>query len=242
MAGTGAPAQARALLPLGGVVGSLFHHREELFAALRTGAAARALALRMTAYVVLFAAVYGLVIGIYAGAWQVVYDLVKLPWVLLATLALSAACLYVLNAFAGARMSWAQTIAVVLTGLLATVTVLLALLPVVAFIMFSGERDYYFTVFTNVVAFAIAGWCGARFAIEATAAMHEDEHTRGRCVAVMRGWMAVYGLVGLQMAWLLRPYFRQTEVFIRPLGEGGTVFEALARLLWKVLVTGSFQL
>jgi len=240
MARTGAPAQVRALLPLGGVVGSLFHRRAELFAALRSDAAARALVLRMTAYVVLFAGAYGLVIGIYAGGWQVVYDLVKLPWVLLATLALSAASLYLLNALAGARMSWAQTIAVVLTGLLATVTVLLALLPVVAFLMFSGDRDYYFAVFINVVAFAIAGWCGARFAMEATAAAHEDERTRGRCLAVMRWWMAVYGLVGMQMAWLLRPYFRQADVFIRPLGEGGSVFEALARLVWKVLVAGWF--
>ena len=51
----------------------------------------------------------------------------------------------------------------------------------------------------------------------------------------MRAWMVLYGLVGLQMLWLLRPYFRQTEVFIRPLGEGGSAFEAFGRLLLSLL-------
>lgn len=214
----------------------LFRRRAGVFAAIRSDAAARTLAWRMTAYIVLFAATYGLVIGIYAGGWQAVYDAVKLPWVLLATLALSVALLYVLNALAGARMSVMQTLSVVLAGMLSTVTLLLAVLPAVAFLMFSGRDNYHFAVLINVIAFAIAGACGARFAMEATAVIHDEESVRRRCLAVMRAWMAVYGLVGLQMAWLLRPYFRQTEVFIRPLGEGGSVFEALARLVLRVVV------
>jgi len=192
----------------------------------------------MSAYVVLLAGLYGLVLGIYAGGWQTLYNAVKLPWVLLVTLALSAASLYVLNAIAGARMSVAQTVAIALTGLLATVTLLVSTLPVVAFLMFCGSRSYSVTVLANVVAFAICGWYGARFAADAMAAMHDDEAVRRRCVAVMQVWMWLYGLVGLQMAWLLRPYFRQTEVFIRPLGEGGNVFEALVRLVLRVVVGG----
>ena len=225
-------------LSLGGITDSLFRRRGELFAAIRSDASGRALAWRMTTYIALFAGAYGLVIGTYAGGWQMLYDVVKLPWVLLATLAVSAASLYVLNALAGARMSIPQTLAVVLVALLATVTLLLSMLPVVAFLMFFSDHSYRFAVLVNVVAFAIAGWCGARFAVEATASVHEEEGIRRRCVAVMRGWMWLYGLVGLQMAWLLRPYFRQTDVFIRPLGEGGSVFEAVARLVVHVITGG----
>jgi hypothetical protein len=224
-------------LPLGRIVERLFRRRGDLFAALRSEGTARALAARMTAYVVLLAGLYGVVLGIYAGGWQTLYNTVKLPWVLLATLALSSASLYVLNAIAGARMSVAQTVVIALTGLLATVLLLVSLLPVVAFLMFSGA-NYRVTVLTNVVAFAICGWYGARFATEAMSAMHEDEAVRSRCVGIMRAWLWLYGLVGLQMAWLLRPYFRQTEVFIRPLGEGGNVFEALVRLVLHVIVGG----
>ena len=229
-------AQSLPPLPLWGIVRGLFISRARLFAALRVEASARALVRRMTAYIVLLAGAYGLVIGVYAGGWQVAYDALKLPWVLLATLALSAGSLYVLNALAGARLSVAQTAAVVIVGLLATVTVLLFVLPVVAFLMFSGSDNYRFAVLVNVAAFAVAGWCGARFALEATAAVHEDPVLRRRCLVAMRAWMWVYGLVGLQMAWLLRPYFRQTDVFIRPLGEGGSIFEAIARLVFQVLL------
>lgn len=225
-------------LPLGRIVERLFRRRADLLASLRDEHAARGLAARMAGYVMLFGGLYGLVLGVYAGGWQTLYNAVKLPWVLLATLALSAASLYILNALAGARISVAQTAGIALTGLLATVTLLVFTLPVVAFLMFSGSRNYSLTVLTNVVAFAICGWCGARFATEATAAMHDDEAVRRRCVAVMHVWMWLYGLVGLQMAWLLRPYFRQTEVFIRPLGEGGNVFEALLRLVLRVVVGG----
>jgi hypothetical protein len=224
-------------LPLGRIVERLFRRRSDLFVSLRDERGVRGLALRMAGYVVLFGGLYGVVLGIYAGGWQTLYNAVKLPWVLLATLALSAASLYVLNAIAGARMSVAQTVAIALTGLLATVMLLVSLLPVVTFLMFSGS-NYSVTVLTNVVAFAICGWYGARFATEAMRAMHDDDTTRRRCVAVMRAWLWLYGLVGLQMAWLLRPYFRQTEVFIRPLGEGGNVFEALVRLVLRVVVGG----
>jgi hypothetical protein len=47
--------------------------------------------------------------------------------------------------------------------------------------------------------------------------------------------MVLYGLVGLQMLWLFRPFFRQTDVFIRPLGEGGSAFEAFLRLIVTVV-------
>lgn len=49
--------------------------------------------------------------------------------------------------------------------------------------------------------------------------------------------MVLYGLVGTEMLWLFRPFFPQTDVFTRPLGEGGTVFEAFGRLVLAILTS-----
>jgi len=75
----------------------------------------------------------------------------------------------------------------------------------------------------------------AAFAIQATTKVHDDKVVRARCLKLMRAWMVLYGLVGLQMLWLFRPYFRATDVFIRPLGEGGSAFEAFGRLLLSLI-------
>jgi hypothetical protein len=212
--------------------------RQALFARIRDGRDLPALLLHMAAVSVLFSALYGLTAGLYAGGSQIAYDAVKFPWVLAATLALCVLALYVLNSWVGARLSLLQTAAVALTALVVTTTLLLALTPALGFLMLTSFRDYDFVVFANLVAVSAAGAGGVSFAFQATAAVHTDPAVRARCLRVMRAWMLLYGLVGLQMLWLFRPFFRQTEVFIRPLGEGGNAFEAFGRLVWGLLGIG----
>jgi hypothetical protein len=217
------------------IVRTYLVEREALFARIREGRELPALVLHMTAVSALFSATYGITVGLYAGGWQVLYNAMKFPWLLLATFALCMLALYVLNSLVGARLSLLQTAAIVLSAILATATLLLALTPPLGFIMLTSLRQYNFVVFMNIIVICIAGAGGVSFAIQATAAVHEHPGVRQRCLKVMRGWMVLYGLVGAQMLWLFRPFFRQTDVFIRPLGEGGSVFEAAGRLLLYII-------
>jgi hypothetical protein len=231
---------ASASAPTGGartwaVVRVYLVERETLFARIREGRDLTALVLHMTTVSALFSALYGFTVGLYAGGWQVLYNAVKYPWLLLATFALCVLALYVLNSLLGARLSLLQTAAIVLSAILVTATLLLALIPPLGFLMLTSLREYHFVVFINMIVLCIAGAGGVSFAIQATAAAHRDPEVRQRCLKVMRGWMVLYGLVGAQMLWLFRPFFRQTDVFIRPLGEGGSVFEAAGRLLLHIL-------
>jgi hypothetical protein len=209
--------------------------REELFARIRDGRDLPRLMVGMAGAAAVFSALYGLTVGLYAGGWQVVYNAIKFPLLLLATLALCALALYMLNSLVGARLSLGQTVAVVLSAILVTATLLLSLTPPLGFIMLTSLRDYHLVVLLNLVVVAIAGAGGVGFAFQATAGMHTEPELRRRCLGVMRAWMVLYGVVGLQMLWLFRPFFRQTEVFIRPLGEGGSAFEALLRLVVTVV-------
>jgi len=217
------------------VVRTYLVERESLFARIRDSRELPALLTHMTLLSAAFAALYGLTVGLYAGGWQILFNTVKLPMFLLATLALCVLALYMLNSLAGARLSLLQTTAVVLTAILVTSTLLLALTPPLCFIMLTSLQDYHLVVFMNLIAICLAGAGGVAFASQATASVHQDAAVRHRCLRVMRAWMVLYGLVGLQMLWLFRPFFRQTDVFIRPLGEGGTAFEAFLRLLLTIL-------
>jgi len=217
------------------VVRSCLVEREALFARIRDGRELTRLMGGMAVASALFSALYGLTVGIYAGGWQVVYNAIKFPLLLLATLALCALALYMLNSLVGARLSLSQTVAVVLSAILVTATLLLSLTPPLGFIMLTSLRDYQLVVFLNLIVVSIAGAGGVGFAFQATAAVHTDPEARRRCLGVMRAWMVLYGLVGLQMLWLFRPFFRQTDVFIRPLGEGGSAFEAFVQLVVTVV-------
>lgn len=209
--------------------------REALFERIRSGRDLPALVLKMTGVAALLSALYGFTVGLYAGGWQVLYNVVKLPLLFLATFALCVLALYMLNSLAGARLSLLQTAAVVLTALVATTMLLASLAPPLGFLMLTSLQDYHFVVFINLVVGCLVSAGGVRFAFQAAAAAHLDEAVRERCLRIMRIWLVIYGAVGLQMVWIFRPFFRQTDVFIRPLTEQSNAFEAFYWLLFAVV-------
>ena len=152
--------------------------REELFTRIREARHLPALLLHMTLVALLFSALYGLATGLYAGGWQMLYSTVKMPWLLLTTAALCLLALYMLNSIAGARLSLLQTAAIVLSALLVTASLLLALTPPLCFLMLTSLQDYYLVVFLNLIAISLAGAGGVSFAFQATAAVHEDPAVR----------------------------------------------------------------
>ncbi|MGC9320126.1 MAG: hypothetical protein ACP5KN_18990 [Armatimonadota bacterium] len=217
------------------VVRCYLGEREALFARIKRGARLQPLLVHMTGVSALFAAVYGVTVGLYAGGWQVLYDAIKLPGMMFATSALSLLALYMLSSLTGSRLSLGQTAAVVLSAILVTTILLFALTPPLGFVMLTSLQDYEFVVFMNLVAILICGACGAGFALQATAAVQEDPAIRASSLRVMKAWMVLYGLIGMQMLWMFRPYFRQTDVFIRPLSTTGSAFVHFGRLLLHLL-------
>ncbi|MEA3403405.1 MAG: hypothetical protein U9R79_19340 [Armatimonadota bacterium] len=209
--------------------------RDLLFARIQGGVRLRPLLLHMTGVSALFAAVYGTTVGLYAGGWQVLYDAIKLPGMMLATVALSLLTLYMLSSLTGSRLSLGQTAALVLSAVLVTTILLFALTPPLGFVMLTSLQDYELVVFLNIVVIVICGLCGASFALQATAAVQKDPAIRESSLRVMKAWMVLYGLIGMQMLWMFRPYFRQTDVFIRPVSTTGSAFVHFGRLLLHLL-------
>ena len=210
---------------------NVFTQRERLLHALRTGEGLPEMVRRMAIASLLCALLYGSVLGALTGGWQVVSSPVKFPLILVGTGALCAGALYVLLALAGARLDWLQVTCLALCSVTASGLTMAALLPISAFWSFvfhiGPASSRAAVTLVHCAAFLIAGVVGTRFGLEITQALFPER----RVLRVMVAWMWVYGLVAQQMAWLFRPHFHATDVFMRPLSSGGSALETVVRIL-----------
>jgi hypothetical protein len=212
---------------MSGLVINVFAERGPLLAALRSGEALPGVIRRMALASFLCAWAYGGVLGVQMGGWQVVASPVKLPLIMLGTSAICVSALYVLLALAGGRLRWLQVAGLALCSVAASSVVMAALLPVAAFWTFSFQGNETAITLLHTAAFMTAGALGSRFGLEMAGGLFPQ----ARMVRVMLVWMWIYGLVAQQMAWLFRPHFHATTMFMRPLGTGGSALESLFRLL-----------
>lgn len=144
------------------------------------------------------------------GVKQLFAAVVKLPALFILTLIVTFPSLYVFNALVGARLGFRATLELLLASLVVTLAVAASLGPILVFFTLSTE-SYAFMVLLNVVLLAIAGIVGLAFLLKTlrkiadAAAMAGDvEGASGD--TIFRVWIIIYGLVGVQMAWILRPF------------------------------------
>ncbi len=214
---------------------ALLRSRNAVFADVAAGRDLRRWTVGMLSATVTLMASYGLLVGLYAGGRMVLYNVVKFPWLLLVTFALCLGVLYVCNSLIGARLGLLQTAALVLCTITVTATLLISLAPIAGFFMFTGGDNYQFVVLLNSAFFGLAGFCGWRFSLHAAQQVYQTQPNADALLKMFKAWLVVYGLVGMQMAWLLRPYFNDADIFLRPLGTEGNIFVSLTRLLWNVV-------
>jgi hypothetical protein len=167
--------------------------------------------------------------------WQLVASMVKVPALFFLTLAVTLPSLYVSNALVGSRLGLG-TVLRLLAATLGVITAALASIgPITAFFSVS-TTSYPFMILLNVAAFAVAGALGASFLLqslhrlslarELPPATESEEHvgsekgeaspgaldqTQEHIVIhhvhlIFRCWVILFGLVGAQMGWVLRPF------------------------------------
>ncbi len=165
---------------------------------------------------------------------QVVASMIKVPLLFYLTLLVTLPSLYVFNALVGSRLTPSGVVRLLVASVGVNVTVLASLGPIVAFFSVC-TTSYPFMQLLNVVVFAIAGLFGLRFLLQTlhrlnvagssrplepsapsetwaeAGAAGPLEPVRDRAVSehvktVFRLWVIVFGLVGAQMGWVLRPF------------------------------------
>src|SRR6266699_3755032 len=214
------------------VAEDLLRRRREVLANIKSGENLNRFLLNANLATILFAAIYGATMGAYAGGLQILYDIIKIPLLLLISLYVALPTYYVLDAFSGGDISLRQTAAVIVSSFAIMSIILLAFVPVSLFFTLTtpgqGFQTYAFIVLLNVGIFTIAGIAGLVYQFAGMQSIHSNTRwVEGFLVSLL-----VQVFVGTQMAWVLRPYF-VTGPFLRPLE--GNFYIAMFKLLARVL-------
>ena len=181
---------------------------------------------------IVLGSVNGLFVGLYAlgslssgGLAHLAACTVKLPLLFILTLIVTFPSLYVFAALAGFRLGFASTLRLLVASIAVSLTVGASLGPILGFFTLS-TTSYPFIVLLNVALLGIAGCVGASFLLRALRSVgvtpQAEENLRVpdpeggpdlqfrpalRSVDVFFSiWVVIYALVGLQMAWILRPF------------------------------------
>jgi len=155
----------------------------------------------------IFGLFYGAVMGSFGGVWgprfwQVIYSAVKVPLLLTATFLISLPSFFVLNTLAGLRRDFAYA----LRALLATqagLTVILASFAPFTILWYVSFTGYQAAILFNTVMFGSA----SLFAQRLLNRFYQPLIARSaRHVWLLRVWLILYAFVGIQCAWMLRPF------------------------------------
>ena len=183
-----------------------------------------------------FGITYGAVMGSFGGVlgdhfWQVVYSAVKVPFLLLGTFVLSLPSFFVVNTLFGLRSDFSRS----LRALLATqagLTIILASFAPFTILWYVSSSNYRGAILFNTLMFGCASvaaqWLLRRF--------YEPLIRRNpRHRLLLRAWLVIYAFVGIQMAWVLRPFIGYPDAptqFFRQ-DAWGNAYVRLANILWS---------
>lgn len=199
----------------------LLRNRERVIADLQDESAVSQVTKTCFKVFVILTVVYGLIMGSqslvhgYISGWM--YSLtaaVKLPLLFLLTLAICLPLLYVLNILIGPREPFRVVLGILMSSLAVTSILLAACALILGFFMLS-TKSYAFITLLNVVIFTIAGLYGVWFlaqALRSVAPQTEGESKSdkaGNVKTIINWWLISYGIVGTQMAWMMRPFIGQ---------------------------------
>ena len=165
------------------------------------------------------------------------------PLLFFLTLLVTFPSLYVFAALANSRLRARETLRLLVAAITVMLGVLASFAPVTIFFTVSTD-SYRFMLILNVAFSAVAGFTGLAFlnrAIGHVFREHPGEAAaagEGRARRIFRIWLVLFGIVGAQMAWILKPFVGNPALpfeWVRP-SRASHFFEFMARTLvdhWK---------
>jgi hypothetical protein len=210
--------------------------------------------------------IYGLCMGTFnltsggsGHAMQMVATTLKVPALFLLTLGVTFPSLYVFSALAGSPLRLPAALRLLISTLAIMLTTLASIGPIVCFFSFT-TTSYPFMILLNVLVFAIAGLLGSAFLLQTlhrlilvfnatteSPTLEGAENTGSldrisgqmfgtRARVIFQAWVLGFGIVGAQMAWVLRPFIGrpgQAFTWFRP--QSSNFFQALIGVVQNLL-------
>lgn len=187
----------------------------------------------------IFGAFYGGIMGTFGGLAgdriaQVAVSGAKVPFLLLATFALSVPSFYVLNTLLGLASDFPQAFRALLSTQ-AGLTIILASFAPFTLFWYASSADYTSAVLFNALMFGVAS-LGAQGLLRRGYRPLIAKNPRHR--TLVRAWVVIYAFVGIQMGWLLRPFIgapNEPVQFFRS-GAWDNAYIVVARLIWDTVM------
>jgi hypothetical protein len=183
---------------------------------------------------------YGVVMGTYGGLagdrpWQLVYSAIKVPFLIMTTFVLSIPSFYVINTLLGLRDDFPRVVRALLMTQAGLTVILTSLAPFTAFWYILGSA-YQPAILFNGVMFAVSSF-GAQWMLRREYEPLVRKDVRHRWM--FRTWIFIYVFVGIQMAWVLRPFVGNPLAPVQFFREDSwsNAYEVVLQMIWAV-VTG----
>jgi hypothetical protein len=185
---------------------------------------------------VLFFAIYGAILGISSSLLQALSSAIKLPILYLITLAICLPTLYFFNLLFGSRLTLAQTFALIMTAIAVTAVLTLSFAPIALFFWLTAP-NYQFYKLLNVGILSITGVAGLSFLWQGMRHVQKSEGMGVRSL-ILWVWIFVYGFVGTQMAWTLRPFFGAPDLPFEVFRDlGGNFYMNVIQSIFDLLIS-----
>jgi hypothetical protein len=148
----------------------------------------------------------GFAMGLQRGGLQMAASGLKVPALYLLTLLICFPVLFIVLVLMGSRLKFSQTLALILLAVTLNAILLAAFAPIVLFFIVTG-CSYDFAKMLHVAVMGFSGlwamgalWQGLREMCETS-----DLYPK-QAVRILQVWILIFGFVGTQMAWSLRPF------------------------------------
>ena len=131
----------------------------------------------------------------------------KLPALYLLTLLICLPTLYLFDVIFGSKRTFAQYVALLLASMSMISVMLCGFAPITLFFRLS-INDHNFFRLLNIGVFALTGIIGIKFFHKAMISLIDPEsESLPNRHKLIRAWLILYGFVGSQLGWTLRPFF-----------------------------------
>lgn len=183
-----------------------------------------------------FFALYGAVMGSSNSALQALSSAIKLPILFLITLVICLPTLYFFNLLFGSRLTLPQTLALILTAITVTAVLTLSFAPISLFFWLTAP-NYQFFKLLNVAILTLTGFFGLTFLVSGMIHVQQEDGQMARGL-ILRMWILIYGFVGTQMAWTLRPFLGAPGYPFQIFRQlGGNFYVNVAESIWEILTS-----
>ena len=157
----------------------------------------------------IFIALYGAIIGSTSGGLQMLSSAFKLPALYLLTLLICLPTLYFLDIIFGSKRTFNQYLVLLMASMAIISVMLFGFAPVTIFFRLS-INDYNFFRLLNIVVLSLTGVIGIKFfysSMKSLIKKEGDSSNNSNRYKLITAWLFLYGFVGSQLGWTLRPFF-----------------------------------